>query len=70
MSRTRRFVSRISFGYANQALLILAGLWLTPFFLDRIGQHDYGLCLVGTQVIAYLMLLDFGLVALLPRETA
>ena len=30
----------------------------------------YGLWLVGTQVIAYLLLMDLGIVALLPRETA
>lgn len=58
------------FGYANQVLMTLTGLWLTPFLLARTGQHDYGLWLVGTQVLAYLMLMDFGIVALLPRETA
>jgi O-antigen/teichoic acid export membrane protein len=51
-------------------LVTVAGLWLTPFLLARTGQHDYGLWLVGTQVLAYLMLMDFGVVALLPRETA
>ena len=70
MSRTRRFISGVGFGYAQQILVTLTGLWLTPFVLYRIGQHDYGLWLVGTQVLAYLALLDFGLVALLPRETA
>jgi len=70
MTRTNRFVGGVGFGYANLALVTLGGLWLIPFFLNRIGQHNYGLWLVGTQVIAYLMLLDFGLVALLPRETA
>src|SRR5438128_7089882 len=47
-----------------------AALWLTPFFLDRIGQYDYGLWLVCAQIIAYVLLLDLGVVALLPRETA
>ena len=70
MTRTNRFVGGVGFGYANLALVTLAGLWLIPFFLNRIGQHNYGLWLVGTQVIAYLMLLDFGLIVLLPRETA
>jgi O-antigen/teichoic acid export membrane protein len=58
------------FGYANQLMVTVAGLWLTPLLLARTGQHDYGLWLVGTQVLAYLMLMDFGVVALLPRETA
>jgi hypothetical protein len=69
MTRTNRFVGGVGYGYANLVLVTLAGLWLTPFFLNRIGQHDYGLWLVATQVLAYLMLLDFSLVALLPRET-
>lgn len=70
MSRTKRFLQGISFGYAYQALVVLVGFWLTPFLLHRIGQHDYGLWLVGTQLMFYLALLDIGVVALLPRETA
>jgi O-antigen/teichoic acid export membrane protein len=70
MSRTERFVSGISLAYASQVLTALVGLWLTPFLLFRIGQHDYGLWLVGTQIMFYLGLLDLGVVALLPRETA
>jgi O-antigen/teichoic acid export membrane protein len=70
MSRTNRFLSGISFGYASQLITMLVGLWLTPFLLHRIGQHDYGLWLVGTQLMFYLALLDLGVVALLPRETA
>src|SRR5205807_603116 len=45
-------------------------LWLAPFLLGRLGQHDFGVWLVGFQVLSYLMLLDFGIVALLPREVA
>lgn len=70
MSRTNRFLRGISYGYASQALTTLVALWLTPFLLHRIGQHDYGLWLVGTQLMFYLGLLDLGIVALLPRETA
>jgi O-antigen/teichoic acid export membrane protein len=70
MSRTRRFLGGVSLGYIYQALLMLAGLWLTPFLLSHIGQNDYGLWLVGTQIMFYLGLMDFGVVALLPRETA
>src|ERR1044072_8253216 len=70
MSRTNRFLSGIGFGYASQILTTLVALWLTPFLLRRIGQHDYGLWLVGTQLMFYLALLDIGVVALLPRETA
>ena len=70
MSRTRRFLGGVAFGYANQALVTLVGLWLTTFLLLRLGQDDYGLWLVGTRILGYLMLLDLGVVALLPREVA
>jgi len=70
MSRTRRFLSAVSLGYASQALTMLTGLWLTPFLLWRIGKDDFGLWLLGTQLLFYLMLLDVGVVALLPRTTA
>lgn len=70
MSRTRRFLGGLAFGYANQLLVTLVGLWLTAFLLGRLGQADYGLWLVGTRILGYLMLLDLGIVALLPRETA
>lgn len=70
MSRTKKFLGGAGVGYANQALVTVVGLWLTPFVLSRVGQHDYGLWLVAVQVLAYLMLVDFGVVALLPRETA
>jgi O-antigen/teichoic acid export membrane protein len=70
MSRSQRFLSSVSLGYVYQGLVMAVGLWLTPFMLKHIGQHDYGLWLVGTQILTYLMMLDFGIVALLPRETA
>jgi O-antigen/teichoic acid export membrane protein len=70
MSRSRRFVGGLVLTYGYQALLMVTGLWLTPFLLHRIGQHDYGLWLVGTQLLLYLTLADFGIVALLPIEAA
>jgi O-antigen/teichoic acid export membrane protein len=70
MSRTSRFLSGMGFGYTTQILTMLIGLWLTPFLLFRVGQHDYGLWLVSTQIMFYLGLLDLGIVALLPREVA
>ncbi|MEO8217663.1 MAG: oligosaccharide flippase family protein [Acidobacteriota bacterium] len=70
MSRTRKFLGGISFGYLNQFLVALAGLWLTPFLLKMIGQSTYGLWLVATQIMAYLLLMDLGVIAILPREVA
>ena len=52
------------------AVATAVGLWVTPFLLGRLGGDTYGLWLLGTQVIAYLLLMDLGIVALLPRETA
>ena len=70
MSRTRKFLGGLSVGFLNQAVVMLASLWLTPFVLSRLGQHSYGLWLICTQILGYLGLLDFGIVALIPRETA
>ena len=70
MSRTRRFLGGIGSAYANQVAVTVIGLWLTPFLLRWLGPHDYGLWLTATQVIMYLTLLDLGVLALLPRETA
>ena len=70
MSRTRRFLGGLGIGYFSMVLTLVVGLWLTPFLLGRIGTHEYGLWLITTQILGYLMLLDLGVVALAPRETA
>jgi O-antigen/teichoic acid export membrane protein len=70
VTRTHRFLSGFASGYAHLILATIAGLWLTPFFLRHLGGSTYGLWLVGTQIVAYLLLMDLGVVALLPRETA
>lgn len=69
-SRTDRFLGGLSFGFFNMAVMTIVSLWLTPFLLKRLGQEQYGLWLMATQMIAYLGLLDLGVVALLPREVA
>jgi O-antigen/teichoic acid export membrane protein len=70
MTRTQRFIGGFATGYVHMAVATAVGLWLTPFLLRRLGADTYGLWLVGTQVVAYLLLLDLGIVAVLPRETA
>ncbi len=70
MSRSKRFANSVVFAYSYQAMLLITGLWLTPFLLRHLGQHDYGLWLMGLQVLSYLMLTDFGIIALLPRTVA
>jgi O-antigen/teichoic acid export membrane protein len=70
MSRTRRFLGGVALTYANQIFVIIVGLWLTPFLLKRLGQHDFGLWLIGLKALSFLALLDIGVLALLPREVA
>jgi O-antigen/teichoic acid export membrane protein len=70
MSRSQRFFGGLVLNYGYQVMLVAAGIFLTPFYLRHIGQHDYGLWLLGTQLLTYLSLTDFGVVALLPLETA
>ena len=67
-NRTTRFLGGVFLGYANMAIAMVVGLWMTPFLLRKLGQHDYGVWLVGLQVLAYFSLLDFGVLAILPRE--
>lgn len=57
-------------GYLYQAAVMLTGIWLTPFLLHRLGQHDYGIWIVGLQLTSYVTLLDFGVLAILPRDVA
>ena len=70
MTRTHRFLGGVSLGYLLLVLATVVGLWLTPFLLRNIGPNDLGLWLITTQILGYLMLLDLGVVALAPRETA
>src|SRR5262245_66170671 len=70
MSRTRRILGAAAVGYVHQAAVIIVGVWLTPFLLQHIGQHGLGLWLVAGQILAYLTLMDLGVLAILPREVA
>ena len=69
-SRTSRFVGGLSVGYLHTAIVTIVGLWLTPYLLRKLDQHDYGLWLLTAQILFYLALTDIGIVALLPREVA
>ena len=70
VNRTERFLSGLGLGYLFQGLSMIVGVALTPFMLRHLGQHDYGLWLASFQILNYLMLIDFGVVMLLPREIA
>jgi O-antigen/teichoic acid export membrane protein len=69
-SRSHRVLGGLSIGYTSLLLNMLVGLWLTPFLIGSLGSHTYGLWLVTLQLLGYLALLDVGLLALVPRETA
>ena len=56
MSRTQRFLGGVSVGCISMVLTMVVGLWLTPFLLGQIGTRDYGLWLITTQILGYLML--------------
>jgi len=70
MSRSKSFLGGAFFAYIYQASLMLVGLWLTPFYIRTLGQRDYGIWLVGLQVLNFLLLCDFGIVVVTPRDVA
>src|SRR6202051_2715987 len=70
MSRTRSFLNGALFAYLYQGSAMVIGLWLTPFYIRTLGPKDYGIWLVGMQVLAMLLLCDFGVLAVIPRDVA
>jgi O-antigen/teichoic acid export membrane protein len=70
MSRTRSFLNGALFAYLYQGSAMVIGLWLTPFYIRTLGPKDYGTWLVGMQVLVMLLLCDFGVLAVVPRDVA
>jgi O-antigen/teichoic acid export membrane protein len=70
MSRSRKFLTGAAFAYLYQACVAILALWLTPFYLRVLGAHDYGVWLVGLQVLTFLLLCDLGVMAVIPRDVA
>lgn len=70
MSRTKSFISGAFFAYLYQGCAMLLGLWLTPLYLRVLGAHDYGVWLVGLQILTFLLLCDLGVIGVLPRDVA
>ncbi|WP_180541764.1 oligosaccharide flippase family protein [Nevskia soli] len=70
MARSRHFAHSVLLAFAGQAIIMSAGLWLTPFLLGKLGVLRYGVWILGQQFLTYMTMLDFGVVALLPREIA
>jgi O-antigen/teichoic acid export membrane protein len=70
MSRSRSFLGGALFAYVYQGSLMLLGLWLTPFYIHTLGERDYGIWLVALQVLNFLLLCDFGIIVVTPRDVA
>lgn len=69
-SRSRSFLGGALFAYIYQGSGMLLALWLTPFYIHTLGQRDYGIWLVGLQVLNFLLLCDFGVIVVTPRDIA
>jgi O-antigen/teichoic acid export membrane protein len=70
MSRSKKFLSGAALSYLYQGCFAVVALWLTPFYLRVLGAHDYGIWLVGLQILNFLLLCDLGVMAVLPRDVA
>jgi O-antigen/teichoic acid export membrane protein len=70
MSRTKSFFNGALFAYIYQAGAMALGLWLTPFYIRSLGPQDYGIWLISMQVLTFLLLCDFGILAVAPRDFA
>lgn len=70
MSRTRSFFGGAVFAYIYQASAMAVGLWLTPFYIRTLGANGYGIWLVGLQALTFLLLCDFGIIAVAARDVA
>ena len=70
MSRTKRFLGGVWTGLSSAVITTVLGIWLARFWLKHWGQHDYGVWLVVGQILAYLDLVDLGVIGWLGREVA
>ncbi|MGH7269369.1 MAG: hypothetical protein ACREJ3_02980, partial [Polyangiaceae bacterium] len=70
MSRTSRVLANVSLGYVQLAFSTLFGLWFTPFLLHHVGPSEFGLWAAGLPVLAYVALVDFGVLTIFQRDVA
>jgi O-antigen/teichoic acid export membrane protein len=66
VSRTVRASIGAGFSYVHVAISVIAGLWLVPFTLERIGARSYGLWLASGELLAYAGLAELGMLVTLP----
>ena len=61
--RLRRFVGGLGLGYLHTLVVAHRRAVAHAVLLRHLGSHDYGLWLLGAQVLVYLALMDLGVVA-------
>ena len=57
-SRLHRFAGGLSLGYLQVFVAAVAAIWLTPYYLNRVGQDGFGLWLVSGQLLGYMALVS------------
>ena len=70
LSRASRVLAGVSRAYALLALSTVFGLWFTPFLLRHVDVRDFGLWSAGVPILAYVGLVDFGVLTIFQREVA
>ncbi len=58
------------YNYLNLFLIIVAGMFLTPFIVRNLGASQYGLYTLVGAIVPYLMLLDMGMSKTITRYVA
>src|SRR5688572_11675292 len=52
--RAGQVFGAVRINYVYQAIVLVAGLWLTPFLITHLGVTEYGLWIAGTQIVTWL----------------
>jgi O-antigen/teichoic acid export membrane protein len=58
--RTKRAAINALFGYSQFGLAMIAGLFMVPFTIHRVGSQLYGLWLASGEILAYAAMADLG----------
>lgn len=69
-SHRQRLSEGIAFAYASHVLTLASGLIVTRVIIHNVDVSGYGVWLTALQFANYANLLDFGVLAVLPRDVA
>jgi O-antigen/teichoic acid export membrane protein len=69
-SRTRNYLTGLASGYVLAIGTSAVALWLTPFTLHFLDREEYAIFCLGSDVLLWLGLLDFGVTAGLTVKAA